>query len=65
MKYGKPHPEPYLMGLEKAGVQANEAIVVENADVYKRQVLITTVAIVAYIAFCGCPEERSTAFSPR
>ncbi|MDL2278404.1 HAD-IA family hydrolase [Parabacteroides sp. OttesenSCG-928-G07] len=31
VKYGKPHPEPYLMGLEKAGVAANEAIVVENA----------------------------------
>lgn len=29
--YGKPHPEPYLMGLKKAGVKANEAIVVENA----------------------------------
>lgn len=29
--YGKPHPEPYLMGLQKAGVKANEAIVVENA----------------------------------
>ncbi len=31
VKYGKPHPEPYLIGLEKAGVAANEAIVVENA----------------------------------
>ncbi|MDR0430186.1 MAG: HAD-IA family hydrolase [Tannerellaceae bacterium] len=31
VKYGKPHPEPYLMGLEKAGVQPNQAIVVENA----------------------------------
>lgn len=31
VKYGKPHPEPYLMGLQKAGVQANEAFVVENA----------------------------------
>ncbi len=31
VKYGKPNPEPYLMGLQKAGVQANEAIVVENA----------------------------------
>jgi HAD superfamily hydrolase (TIGR01509 family) len=31
VKYGKPHPEPYLMALEKAGVKANEAIVVENA----------------------------------
>lgn len=33
VKYGKPHPEPYLMGLEKAGVRANEAIVVENAPI--------------------------------
>lgn len=31
VKKGKPDPEPYLMGLEKAGVKANEAIVVENA----------------------------------
>lgn len=31
VKYGKPHPEPYLMGLKKAGVQAHEAFVVENA----------------------------------
>lgn len=31
VKYGKPHPEPYLMGLKKAGVGANEAFVVENA----------------------------------
>lgn len=28
---GKPHPEPYLRGLEKAGVKAEEAIVLENA----------------------------------
>lgn len=33
VKYGKPHPEPYLIGLEKAGVKANEAIVVENAPI--------------------------------
>ena len=33
VKYGKPNPEPYLMGREKAGVQANEAIVVENAPI--------------------------------
>ena len=31
VKIGKPHPEPYLMGLEKAGVAANEAFVIENA----------------------------------
>lgn len=29
--HGKPHPEPYLMGLAKAGINANEAMVVENA----------------------------------
>lgn len=28
---GKPNPEPYLKGLAKAGVAANEAIVLENA----------------------------------
>lgn len=31
VKQGKPHPEPYLMGLEKAGVNPEEAIVIENA----------------------------------
>ena len=33
VKHGKPNPEPYLMGLQKAGVQAHEAIVVENAPI--------------------------------
>lgn len=31
VKNGKPHPEPYLRGLEKAGVSPHEAIVIENA----------------------------------
>lgn len=31
VKHGKPHPEPYLMGLTKAGVLASEAVVIENA----------------------------------
>lgn len=31
VKYGKPNPEPYLMGLEKAGIQPWEGLVVENA----------------------------------
>lgn len=32
VKHGKPHPEPYLMGLEKGqGLKPNQAIVVENA----------------------------------
>lgn len=29
--HGKPHPEPYLRGLQKAGVDARQAIVIENA----------------------------------
>lgn len=31
VKNGKPHPEPYLTGLQKAGVSPSEAIVIENA----------------------------------
>lgn len=31
VKHGKPAPEPYLKGLEKVGVKANEGLVVENA----------------------------------
>lgn len=31
VKKGKPDPEPYLAGLHKLGIKANEAIVVENA----------------------------------
>lgn len=31
VKHGKPAPDPYLMGLQKCGVQPWEAIVVENA----------------------------------
>lgn len=31
VRRGKPDPEPYLMGLGKAGVSADEAFVIENA----------------------------------
>jgi len=31
VRHGKPHPEPYLMGLKKANVKPEEAIVIENA----------------------------------
>lgn len=31
VRHGKPNPEPYLMGLKKAGIDASEGIVVENA----------------------------------
>ena len=31
VKYGKPHPEPYLMALQKSGVEAWEAVAIDNA----------------------------------
>jgi HAD superfamily hydrolase (TIGR01509 family) len=31
VRFGKPHPEPYLMGLKKAHLKPDEAIVIENA----------------------------------
>jgi HAD superfamily hydrolase (TIGR01509 family) len=31
VQHGKPHPEPYLMGLKKGNLQPNEALVIENA----------------------------------
>ena len=31
VKYGKPNPEPYLMGMQKGGLTPEECIVVENA----------------------------------
>ena len=31
VKQGKPYPEPYLMGLQKLGLEPNEALIVENA----------------------------------
>ena len=36
VEHGKPHPEPYLKGLEKAGVKPEEAIVIENAPLGDR-----------------------------
>ena len=30
-RLGKPHPDPYLIGLQRAAVQPDEAVVVENA----------------------------------
>jgi beta-phosphoglucomutase len=45
---GKPHPMPYLKGMEKAGVEPWEAIVVENAPLGVRAAvaaLIFTVAV--------------------
>lgn len=48
VSHGKPHPEPYLKGLEKAGVSAADAVVVENAPLgirAARAAGITTIAV--------------------
>lgn len=44
---GKPDPEPYLMGLAKAGVQPWEAIVVENAPLGVRAAVAAQVFTIA------------------
>ncbi|MBQ1798267.1 MAG: HAD-IA family hydrolase, partial [Muribaculaceae bacterium] len=31
VRHGKPNPEPYLKGMEKAGVKSHQCIVIENA----------------------------------
>ena len=45
--YGKPNPEPYLMGLKKGGVMANEAIVVENAPLGVRAAVAAGIFTIA------------------
>lgn len=45
--HGKPSPEPYLMGLQKAGVEPWEAIVVENAPLGVRAGVAANVFTIA------------------
>lgn len=47
VKHGKPNPEPYLKGLEKAGVQPWEAIVVENAPLGVRAAVAANIFTIA------------------
>lgn len=47
VKHGKPDPEPYLMGLAKAGVEPWEAIVVENAPLGVRAAVAARIFTVA------------------
>lgn len=47
VKRGKPDPEPYLKGLEKAGVNAWEAIVVENAPLGVRAAVAARIFTIA------------------
>lgn len=47
VRYGKPNPEPYLMGLKKAGVTADEALVVENAPLGVRAAVAAGIRTIA------------------
>ncbi|MDR1557217.1 MAG: HAD-IA family hydrolase [Tannerellaceae bacterium] len=47
VRYGKPHPEPYLMGLLKAGVEAGEALVIENAPLGVRSAVAAGIFTIA------------------
>lgn len=47
VKHGKPDPEPYLMGLKKAGLHPWEAIVVENAPLGVRAAVAANIFTVA------------------
>ncbi len=47
VEHGKPAPEPYLKGLEKAGVKPSEAMIVENAPLGVRAGVAAKVFTVA------------------
>ena len=47
VRRGKPDPEPYLMGLKKAGVSAAEAFVVENAPMGVRAAVAAGIFTIA------------------
>ena len=44
---GKPHPEPYLKGMEKVGVKPWEAIVIENAPLGVRAAVAADIFTIA------------------
>lgn len=45
--YGKPHPEPYLLALEKLGLRPSQAVVIENAPYGIRSAKAAGLACVA------------------
>lgn len=47
VKHGKPNPEPYLMGLRKAGVEPWQALVVENAPLGVRAAVAARIFTIA------------------
>ncbi len=47
VEHGKPNPEPYLKGLEKAGVEPWQAVVVENAPLGVRAAVAARIFTIA------------------
>ena len=47
VEHGKPDPEPYLRGLEKAGIKPGEGIVVENAPLGVRAAVAAGIFTIA------------------
>ena len=47
VKRGKPFPDPYLKGLELAGVDASQAVVVENAPMGVRAAVAAGIETIA------------------
>ncbi len=47
VKHGKPSPEPYLMGLKRAGIKPFEGIVIENAPLGVRSSVASKVFTIA------------------
>jgi len=60
VKHGKPHPEPYLLGLEKAGCSADEAVVIENAPMGVESAVAAKVFTIGINTGILKPEELSS-----
>lgn len=58
--HGKPHPEPYLLGLERAGCKSNEAIVVENAPMGVQSAIAAKIYTIGINTGILKPEELSS-----
>ncbi len=60
VKIGKPHPEPYLMGLKKANCTPQETLVIENAPMGVESSVAAGIATIAVNTGILRPEELSS-----
>ncbi len=56
VKHGKPDPEPYLTALEKLGVEARQALVVENAPLGIQSAKSAGILCLAVETSLQCPQ---------